>query len=215
MKPTAALALALTLTLSLPAAQANRLYKWVDADGKVHYSDKVPPEAAAREREIKSERGMTVDRVERSKTPEELAAERRRREAEEAEREAAAAAERASAERDRILLLTFTSVAEMERARDDRVTAVKGRIALAEQRATQLQGQLERARKEAAAAERSGRGNPAAIYARITQLQQEIEVNRAFIAESAAEQAEISARFAADITRFNELTAERAAARER
>jgi len=51
------LILGLGLLLVLPLAQAGKLYKWVDRDGKVHYTDRAPPSSAGKveERVIGSE----------------------------------------------------------------------------------------------------------------------------------------------------------------
>jgi glutaredoxin len=40
------LALIATLSLSAAASVAGQLYRWVDADGRVHYSDQLPPVSA-------------------------------------------------------------------------------------------------------------------------------------------------------------------------
>lgn len=194
--------LAIISLLAAAPLQA-KLYKWVDEAGNVHYSDKVPPQAADREREVKSEEtGITVDRVEAPPSRAELEAEARR------QREAAARreAERRQAEQDRILLLTFSSVGEMERARDDRVTALESQARLTESRIGKLQAQLEQEKQRAAQAERAGR-SPQPHHQRIAGLERQIADLRQFIASNRAEQAEIRARFARDIARYKELKA--------
>src|SRR5690606_7884572 len=81
----AALSVALALALS-GAAEAQKLYRWVDKDGKVHYSDHVPPEAVDQARDELNDQGLKVRSVERALTPEEIAERdaRLKREAEEA-----------------------------------------------------------------------------------------------------------------------------------
>lgn len=52
-----------------------KLYRWVDRDGKVQFSDTLPPEAVEHARtEISSQSGMATATVERALTPEERAA---------------------------------------------------------------------------------------------------------------------------------------------
>ena len=52
-----------------------KLYRWVDKDGKVQFSDALPPEAVDQARtEINSESGMATSSIERALTPEERAA---------------------------------------------------------------------------------------------------------------------------------------------
>lgn len=211
MRPHRALSMALLLISALAASfssgAAARLYKWTDADGKVHYSDTLPPAAARHQREIKSDDGRTVDRIAPPPTPEELAAAARAREAELRRQQEL----EQQAHRDRILLLTFTSVEEMRRARDDRIAALEGRIQLHHSRIEKLQTQIDTLSKRAAALERSGRGNPAEVHAEIEQLQKIVAENERFIEQSRQEQAEIRSAFDADIDRFKQLKVGRVA----
>ena len=53
------IALALPLILALAAADAGNLYRWVDQDGKVHYTDTLPPpEAKSAERKKLGDKGV-------------------------------------------------------------------------------------------------------------------------------------------------------------
>lgn len=198
------LLLALLCVLA-PGAASAKLYKWVDANGKVHYSDKVPPEAVTQEREVKSETGLTVDKVAAPPTREQLEAERRAR----AEAEARARAEAEQAEKDRILLLTWASADEIERARDERVAAIDSRIRFAQERIGKLDEQIESERKRAAQMERSGKGSPDDAYRRIEELQRQIREQEAFIRSSQEERAETEARFNSDLERFRKIQAGR------
>src|SRR5688572_13272381 len=70
-------------------APAKKLYRWIDKDGKVQFSDSLPPEAIDQARTELNNAGRVVADVDRAMTAEERAA------AEQAAREAA---ERAAAE---------------------------------------------------------------------------------------------------------------------
>ena len=77
----------LILSLATPA-ESQKLYRWVDADGKVHYSDSLPAEAVDRaRRELNKNSGGTLTRVDRALTEAERAAQQA-----EADRAAAEAA---------------------------------------------------------------------------------------------------------------------------
>lgn len=204
MKKLLVLAL-LAALLPAPSAMA-RLYKWVDADGKVHYSDRVPPEAVSHGREELSQHGMTVNTVAKPKSAEQLEAERRAHAAAEAERQAREQTERKQAEQDRILRLTYTSVEEIERARDDRLSTTEARIRLTQERLAKLQEQIEKAQRQAAQAERSGRPTTE-HHARIGKLREQIDGHESFIQERQQERAATEAKFNADIERFRELQA--------
>lgn len=55
--------------------KAKKLYRWVDKEGKVQFSDTLPPEAVDQARtEINAKSGMATSSIERALTPEERAA---------------------------------------------------------------------------------------------------------------------------------------------
>jgi hypothetical protein len=97
--------------LSSPQAQ---LYKWTDANGKVHYSDTVPPEANDGARKQLSSEGVVRGQVERALTPEERRAAAVKADADRKAREIVEERER----RDRALVSTYTSLADFDRVRD-------------------------------------------------------------------------------------------------
>lgn len=107
----------ISLLCLLPALgysqQGQRSYRWVDANGVVHYGDRVPHDAAELEKQIVNDAGITVDVVRGKATPEELAAERRQLELEQ-QRELKRRA-------DAALLATYLSIEEIIMHRDRRV----------------------------------------------------------------------------------------------
>ncbi len=65
----------LLLLFSIPVcAQAGGLYRWVDSNGEVQYSDVVPPSVAQRGHTELDDQGMTVKTIPAAPTPEQLAA---------------------------------------------------------------------------------------------------------------------------------------------
>ncbi len=106
----------LLLGMALASAQAT-LDRWVDDEGVVHYSDHVPQIDSRRDHEVLNGQGVAVRRVEGAATEEELAERARIAAVQEAEAEAALALAR----RDKVLLDTYLSVAEIESLRDRRL----------------------------------------------------------------------------------------------
>lgn len=98
-------------------APAPKLYRWVGADGKPHYSDQIPPEAMDKARqEISSKSGMTVGQVDRAQTPEERAAA-----AAKADHEAKIAKATDDAKQsDQVLLTSYPTERELSRAYTER-----------------------------------------------------------------------------------------------
>lgn len=191
---------------SATAASPARFYKWVDAQGQVHYSDTIPPAAAGQEHEVKSANGQTIQTIAPPPTRQQL-------EARQQARDTALQAERRRHEQeeyDRTLLLTFSSLQEIKTARDDRLQALTAQIELIRQRLGELRPRLQELQRKAAYFERTGQGDPKPIYAEIAQLQRHIDDNGTFIERKLKEQQRIRQEFAHDIARYRELMAARA-----
>ena len=68
------LLLLVVVPISVAAAQkSQKMYRWVDNDGAVHYGDSVPAEYAELERQIVNDHGITVDILRAKMTAEEIA----------------------------------------------------------------------------------------------------------------------------------------------
>lgn len=106
-------ALALSVSFVASAAEEVKVFRWVDADGMVHYGDSIPAEFAEYPKQVLNDRGVTVGQLEGKKTEEQLEAERV-----EAERVAAVEKQRRA---DQALLATYLSVEEILMHRDRRV----------------------------------------------------------------------------------------------
>jgi hypothetical protein len=196
--------LVLPVLLAATPVQAERMFKWVDENGKVHYSDRVPPQHSKQERTEYDERGRTVKVYERAKTPEEKA---------EAERLAAIEVQkRREAEKraihDRSLLATYSSEQDMLLARDGKLTSVDALIQLTNSRIESTESRLREYAAEAAEYERSGKPVPAVLQDQIRAARELIDENRDFVMQKEVEREGIAARFDADIARYRELMEE-------
>ncbi|HTA65139.1 MAG TPA: DUF4124 domain-containing protein [Xanthomonadaceae bacterium] len=112
-------AVPVTMLAAPPPLSGAKLYRWVSADGKVHYSDDLPPEALTQAREeLSKSNGMTLKEVDRALTPEEQAA---------AQAKAATDAKVAAAmtkvkQSDQVLLNSYSSEDELKRAYEERIS---------------------------------------------------------------------------------------------
>lgn len=133
------LALSAALALAQPASadeQNQKLYRWVDEQGVVHYGDSVPAEYADADKQVVNEHGITVDVMRGKKSEAELAEERRLAEI---------AAERERQRRqDRALLATYLSVEEIIMHRDRRVELFQAQARVTELYLRNLQRRLEK-----------------------------------------------------------------------
>lgn len=180
-------------------------YKWVDEKGITHYGDSVPPEYSKTERAVLNEEGVVVRRLEAEKTPEQRAADERRRRAVESRQQ-----------HDQFLLNTYTSIADIETVRDQRLEQVAGQTAAARQyvdslntrlTALQAKAQLFRPYSSADGARRMPDDLAADLVRTVSELRSQHNVLRA----KEQEHEGIARQFQADIERFSELQAGRKA----
>jgi hypothetical protein len=123
------------------AREEQKVYKWTDKDGNVHYSDSVPPEYAEQRKEVLNDQGVAVEELAGKKTAEQLEQERlenERRVAQELQQRA-----------DRALLATYLSVEEIEMHRDRRVELFQAQSRVTELYLKNLERRLEALRSEA------------------------------------------------------------------
>ena len=135
-------------------------YKWVDEDGKVHYSQTVPPEKSELERERLSESGLLLDEP----------LYRTRPEAEtpvSPEQETARLEQLKAEQRDRSLRV-YSSQKQLEASRDQALAMIDGELKLARSGYENQLDTLERLVDFAAAQDRSGRAVDADLRARIS-----------------------------------------------
>ena len=187
-------------TMVLPANATT--YRWVDSSGRVHYSDTIPPQQSGMGHEELDKQGRVVREVERSyRTPEEqrLADEARRRA--EAEHQKALEQQR----RDRALLTSYTSEAEIDLVRDRalelenlQINSLHAQQADAAEKLSYANGEIKKY---------AGQSQPAP--ASFVQMREEAQNDLARIGEMLRQREhnldDIRAKYTADKQRFREL----------
>ena len=131
----------LALSAAASAAEEKRLYSWTDDEGNVHYSDKVPANAAEHNKTVLNDQGIAVGEIEGKKTAEQLAQERIEKEQ--------AVAQKLLQRADQALLATYLSVPELEMHRDRRVELFQAQARVTELYLKNLHRRLDSLRKEA------------------------------------------------------------------
>jgi len=198
----AALSVALALALS-GAAEAQKLYRWVDKDGKVHYSDHVPPEAVDQARDELNDQGLKVRSVERALTPEEIA-ERDARLKREAE-EAALAAEQAK--RDQVLLSSYDSEDALVRSYQERFDLLEQSLATARMGIESQEKSLADLLAHAASLERAGKKVPKGIADSIAMARRQVGEQRAYMERREHEKVALQAEYDQTLERYRQLRA--------
>ena len=193
------------LTLS-PCATAQKLYRWVDDKGVVHYGDSIPPEYANRDRNILNQHGVTVGFEEGEVTPEERAALERRAAEEEAQRQA----RDESIRRDNMLLETYLSVADIEDLRDRRLELLESQIKVTELYLTNLRKRLVTLQEEASnykpyTTNENARQVPENLAVDLSRTTASINLYEQMLSRTRQDQETLKESFEKDITRFKEL----------
>jgi hypothetical protein len=195
------LATAVVLALGSTSVDAQKLYRWVDRDGKVHYSDSVPPEAVEQERETLNKQGMTVDRVERAMTPEERA----EREAELAELDRERQAKDERDKQDAILLGAYASEADLDRSFKERFDLVEQSLESARIGIRSQQKSLADMLAHAAELERNGKATGPQIATSVMGARKQVGQQREFLHKREAERTALQQEFETTKARYRAL----------
>lgn len=192
---------------ALPSiGSAQKTYKWIDEHGNVHYGDKVPPEYADRDREVLNNQGVHVGSEEGEITPEEAAAAQAREIAAEADRKA----KEEIARRDRMLLETYISVADIEDLRNRRLELLESQIKLTEVYLGNLRKRLVDLQADASnfkpySTREDAPQIPESLALDMSRTTASIALYEQNLARTRANQAALKESFNDDIARFREL----------
>jgi hypothetical protein len=189
-------AVAIAVASAAPAAT----YKWVDEHGVVHYTDRVPPDQVDKARIELNKQGVPVKKVEPAPTAEQ----RKAKEAEEARAREIAREKEDVARRNRALLQSYTSEAEIELARKRALSTLDAAIQSAQAYAEQLNKR--KADVERKKTEYAGKQVPAALEREAMTVDFELVRQNEFIAQKQKETVEVQARYDGVLARWRELT---------
>jgi hypothetical protein len=197
---------ALVLPWDSSAQTERKLYKWVDADGGVHYSETIPPEYANRDRDVLNDQGVRVASEEGEVTPEERAEQERLAAIAESER----VARLDVARRDRMLLETYISVTDIEDLRDRRLELLASQIKVTDLYLGNLRKRLVTLQEEASnykpyTTKPDAPQIPENMAAEMSRTVELIKIYETTLARTRADQEALRESFDKDIARFREL----------
>ena len=197
--------IALILLLTIPLSATGKMYRWVDDEGRVQYSDRVPPDQKAKEHSRFDESGIEIEKVKAAKSKKETQ--------EQLAREKALKRLRAEQQRiidiqkaaDRVLLRTFRSEDDIKMSRDGKLTAIDVHIQVIRGNIKRLKNRLEELQKGAADMERQGRKPPQRYLADMLSVRQQIKDAYASIILKERDKDTIWASHEEDLQRFRTL----------
>jgi hypothetical protein len=190
------------MSVSAFAAEHDRVYRWVDEDGQVHYGDSIPPEYSDLPKQVLNEHAVTVEHLEGRKTEEQLVAEEKARQLE-MQKELQLRA-------DKALLATYLSVEEIVMHRDRRIELFQAQARVTELYLRNLERRLAKLKREAARY-RPYSEDPDAplinedLVADINETQSTIARHQKNLLKFQEDEQQIVARFEGDINRFKAL----------
>jgi hypothetical protein len=204
-------ATALAVAVSTIGVARAATYKWVDENGVVHYTDKLPPDAVDKATTELSKQGVPINRTDKALTPEQRKA--KEQEAEKAKE--AARAQEEIARRDRALVASYTSEAEIDLARNRSLQTINNVILSSQAFSEQLHKR--KADVETKKAESQGKAVVAVLDRELESIDAELQRQTELVAQKNKEAAVITAKYDADKQRWRELSSsrERSAASER
>lgn len=200
----------LVLMLAGFSAEA-KLYKWTDENGKVHYSDKMPPDQIKNAHEQLNKHGVVKEQVSRELTDEEKIAQadeiKKRRELAEQQR---LEAERLARERNTILM-SYSSADQITRLKQERIAALERNIQTAKDNLIIQEKNQRDMMSRAADKERSGEVVSDVFMSQIVQIKDQIDFQKQFIKDKEAEISATEAKYDDELAKYLAYTGDQQA----
>jgi len=190
----------LALAAAQPALAQQRMYKCVDAKGKVYYTQLPSSECLGKESEELSGQGRVIKRSEAALTPQQQAA----REAERKKKQEQEIAAREERRRNQALLNTYPSEKDIEEARS---RALKDNELAIKETEKRIDGALKRRKSFDSEKEFYAKKSlPAKLQDDIKNNELELKNQQELLAAKKKQVSEINAKYDADKRRYLELT---------
>jgi len=190
-----------------PLASAG-LYKWVDEDGTIRYSDRLPADQVKKSHTQLNSQGMVVTTRDAAKSEEDLAAEAEaRRKQEEIDAEEARI-KKIQQQQDQVLLMTFSTVEELDLARENRLEVLNSVINLIQNSIESTQQQLNDLQNNADTIYLSqGKEVPGGLAQKIEHYERKIQTRTRQLELKLDEKAKINSKYDHDRLRLLQLRA--------
>lgn len=175
------------------------MYRWVDSNGRVHYSDTPPTTYQKSGGTELNKQGLVIRRTQSE-------AERKAEAEQKAEQKRIEQEQEKQAQLDRALTQTYTTGEEIDLARDRALEHHKLAIKGAEIRAKVVEANLAELNKRVSGITKAGRKVPPNLQEQVDQATNErLELKRSIVNNEEA-MVKVREKYAADKARFKELT---------
>jgi chromosome segregation ATPase len=190
------------LAAAMSGAAHAAMYKWVDDQGVVHYSDKVPPEAVSKGATVLDKQGMPVKKIDPALTPEQIKA----KEAADEEQRAKNKALADQARKDKALMQSYTTEQEIDVAKSRALATIDNQIKSAQAYSIDLTQRLEALKKRKAAF--GGKPAPADVERDLNTIDVELARQQALIQQKTEEIGTVTAKYDTDKKRWQDIKAD-------
>jgi hypothetical protein len=193
------LALAAALALCGAGSAVAATYKWVDDQGVVHYSDKVPPEAINKGATVLDKQGRPTKKIEPAPTPDQIKA---KAAAEEQQRTLAKSLEE-QARKDRALMQSYTNEEEIDVARNRALATIDTQVKAAQGYTADLTRRQQDLKKKKASY--GDKPVPIELDRELNTVDVELSRQSALIKQKSEEVAVVNAKYDTDKKRWEEI----------
>ena len=191
-------------------SSAARLYKWIDENGQVRYSDRLPSQQTKKAHQKLGNDGRVLESVKASKTPRQLAEERKAAELAAIEEKKRALEKARQNQRDNVLLKTFSNESEIEHAETERLEVIDSVIGLLKKGITNEQKKLDRLESRAQNDYLDkDKTIPGGLQQNIEYFQDKILSRHQQLENKLKEREKIKQKYADDLQRFRELSSQK------
>lgn len=190
------------LSLTVQPVFAKNMYRWIDENGNVIYSDQIPPNQSKHRREYLNKDAQTVTIVEKEKTKDQYELEQRLILLREKQKEIIAKHKAY----DNVLLTTFRNIEDMKMSLKEKVSSLDGQKNIIKGNLNRIETQLRQQQQKAAQYERDGKKLPTKLLTSIADSKKQIKVILQEISRQNNNKKKIVAKFEEDIARFAFLT---------
>jgi hypothetical protein len=196
------LIIGLALLMACGSVKAKKMYRWVDEAGNVYFSDQVPPDQAQFKRETLNEKAKVLDVLEKAKTPAQIA-QQKKLDALRVEQDKIIAKQISN---DKVLLANFRTLADIQRAYDNKRTALDLDQKLLEGNIKRLEQQLLKFQQQAADLERNAQKVPDKLVTDMAAAKQGLEAAKIELNHRIADRQKTEKELQADLDRYQFLT---------
>ncbi len=204
----------LLVALSLPVfADSQNYYKYKDAEGHTIISNTLPPEVSNQGYEVISPLGNVVEKISPKKTAEELNKEAvQQKQQEEVIHKTKMIHQKAEAQahKDDLLLRSFSSLADIDRAKNDKLSSIVVLEEIIRENMMGLNKQLTDAKLAALNYQHNHQKIPDSLQKTIHESERQIRENTAFLERKKNEKNEIHTKYELLKERFQQLQPQKA-----